>query len=785
MKKSIVIASTLVAGASATGVGAAGTVPNPYFGSDTLFNVTTSAISGASLGPTGAYVAGGSGSGQSAMANRVANSATQQTAPMSKMLTSGACQYNLASPSVAGTFTENATGIVIGMDAVDVLSSVTSGAASACNGTADQSKTGLAYDNSSVFGASGNQTNGSQNWKYILALVYGGKDITTGTVDCTQPARTNLVNNWSALFENKCTNGNSVCTDATHNNVLWHAFRRDEASGTSDVFSALLGLSPSTSQSSNNGFGASPYCNALNWDTDANNNGTVKGPGATTNFCSFGAHDQWTGPGGIVDPNSACVIGSASTSCTTAGKGNHRRPPPGTWGDNPDPSQTTNSADVLVTDMQDNDPVRRPCIGNAQNATKSAEQTCNLDGALGLVQVIPASDFIVDLKLQQYPTTVCNGSFIFGNPVNVLNCAPFKTSVHSGECPNGDSLISGGCLVPISATSSQCATNASISPTLTNRTLPSVDGRVYNFHMRDGDLTDGSCAYIEQIVQTGTATPLSLDFVGGGGRIHSQNTIFAGTSTTQVGCQMVDATDQIGCLVQADPCSIGYAGDGGKSWNLHGGTIKDGPFTFPTATVTDAIRVDQVYPQASTAQLMGVKTQAAGIEYQVGRKLYLNSIIGFGNITAGGSGVTDPATGELTLAQFESVAANINPILASVGYFTTGTQAGELGAAGTGGTAASPFCEDFNQSLVCGSGAPTNDNACFRNPSTVANDIAAGSANPANTVNSTVCGNGVVEAFEECDPGAGATAATATCSTTCRCAGRTSYEPSGTGYACQ
>jgi hypothetical protein len=782
MKKSLAIGASLVAGASATSVGATGTVPSPYFGSDTLASVTANAISGAGLGPSGAYVAGGSAAGVAAMANRTANSATQQTAPATKMLTSSACQFNLASGS-AGTFTTNATGIVIGLDAIDVLASTTSGAASACNGTADQSGTGLAYSGSSVFGSGGNQSNSLQNWKYVLALVYGGKDVTTGVVDCNQTSRRNLVSNWSSLYQNGCANGNSVCSDSTHNSALWHAFRRDDGAGTSDVFSSLIGLSPSQSQSANNGFGTDPYCNALNWDTDANNNGTVKGPGATTNFCSFGAHDQWTGPGGIVDPNSACVIGSASSSCTTAGKGNHRRPPPGTWGDNPDSSQTTNSADVLPTDLQDNDPIRRPCIGNGQNATKSAEQTCNLDGALGLVQVIPDTQFIKDtLKLQQFPTTPCNGSFIFGNPVNVFNCAPFKTSVHSGECANGDALIGGGCLVPISSTSSQCLTNASISPTLTSRTLPNVDGRVYNVHLRDGDLNDGSCAYIEQTVQNGTATPLSRDFVGGGGRIHTQNTIFAGTSTSQVGCQLVATDDQIGCLVQADPCSIGFGGDGAKTWNQRA----NAGITNPSGTVTDAIRIDQVYPTQSSAQLLGVKTTATGIEYQFGRKLYFNSIVGFGNITAGGSGVTDPATGELTLAQYESVASDINPILSTAGFFTTGPQGGQLGAAGTGGTAASPFCEDFNQQLVCGSSSLGNDNACFRNPSTVANDIAAGSAAVASTVNSTICGNGIVEAFEECDPGASATAGTSTCSNTCRCAGRTSYEPNGSGgYACQ
>ena len=57
------------------------------------------------------------------------------------------------------------------------------------------------------------------------------------------------------------------------------------------------------------------------------------------------------------------------------------------------------------------------------------------------------------------------------------------------------------------------------------------------------------------------------------------------------------------------------------------------------------------------------------------------------------------------------------------------------------------------------------------------------SADPTQSTVSTVCGNGVKEAFEECDPGNGASAGTATCSTTCRCAGITSFL-AGTAAQC-
>src|SRR5262249_7934303 len=150
---------------------------------------------------------------------------------------------------------------------------------------------------------------------YVLALVYGGLDLSTGIVDCGQGSRHALVSSWASLYQNGCASPDGVCADSAHSGALWHAFRLDDSSAASAVFAEALGLSPAPSASAANGFGASPFCNAINWDaTNANTN------------CTAGAHNQWTGPGGVDDPAS-----------TTTPK--HRRPPPGTWGDSPDPTQ--------------------------------------------------------------------------------------------------------------------------------------------------------------------------------------------------------------------------------------------------------------------------------------------------------------------------------------------------------------------------------------------------------------------------------------------------------------
>src|SRR5271154_4634578 len=111
MKTSLAIVTALLVGASATGASA---LVAPYFGSDTLFNVTNGVITNLGLSPSTAYVAGGSGTGQNAMLAK-----SQASAPMSKMLTNGACSFN--DTTKAGLGVGNASGIVIGMDAVDVL----------------------------------------------------------------------------------------------------------------------------------------------------------------------------------------------------------------------------------------------------------------------------------------------------------------------------------------------------------------------------------------------------------------------------------------------------------------------------------------------------------------------------------------------------------------------------------------------------------------------------------------------------------------------------------------
>jgi cysteine-rich repeat protein len=180
-------------------------------------------------------------------------------------------------------------------------------------------------------------------------------------------------------------------------------------------------------------------------------------------------------------------------------------------------------------------------------------------------------------------------------------------------------------------------------------------------------------------------------------------------------------------------------------------------------------------PGTASVQALGT----AG-EYQLAGKLYFNSLVGFGAIAAEGAAGTagNPgAAAELTLAQYEAFSSptgapahtNIVPILNLYGYFGLGSASPQNNKHGHD-TNDTPFCEDFNEHTICG--AVGNANGCTNNDA-VAGLPGETGANPATApIESTICGDGIVEAYEECD---GTAKAGTGCSSTCRCV--LNYDP--------
>lgn len=779
MRKSIVIATFALAGAGAVGVGATLVMA----GSDTLKPVTLDLVSSFNGGAplcTGAisiqYNGGGSGAGENAML-----AGTQTVAPMSRFLATNVCKGVGGGGVTAGSQTAN--GLIVGLDGLAIIGSSIHAGASSCNGATggttasscsvdagvpiDQAH-GLAF-NTTVSGSFGTYT--FQNWKDVLRVLYMGKD-NTGAVNCNSALRNYLASNWTQVFEDP-----GGCTGCT---TIRHLWRRDDASGTTDIFSQLLGFGgPSATGGSQVAaavgtyyFGSDNLCNA------AVNNGFTSGTTAT----GWGA----TLPG---------ENGGAEQGTTSGGT-------------------TTVQAGIVPNDDQDHDPIRVLCAGSGTSGRVSTEQVCerltynpnaatvsvasNGSGGVSITLLTGGSGYLstptvningggcatppqatatlsgssvstitvnspgtgcatlpsVDLDFyqgtlglvlpiittntlgaDQYHTNGCSGS-------SSAISAPLVPSVNSrgsvvlvgGNCPNGDPSINSGnqCTVPFDTTQSpatpNCLANAGQTPSSSSSTSQggtgigpnpqTADGRVYNLWVYKNAGTATAPVWV--VANDDSNRPL----YGAYYRIHSTLPYTLGATA----CAVQDSTLQIGCLTQSDQCTFGYAGKEGAAQ--------------PGAT---ALKIFGVPPVVACIQALG----NPNVEYPISRKLYLDTIAGFQNAS----------TAEQALAACEG---NAGPNAGSVLQAILNEDFVPLPDAGPNAiNGGNSICEDFNEHMLCDAGL-VNGNAC---------DAGAGVTGISVT---TTCGNGVKEAFEDCDPADPVSTAAcpnsgAGCSTTCRC----------------
>src|SRR5581483_5291347 len=96
------------------------------------------------------------------------------------------------------------------------------------------------------------------DWRDVLKVVFAGVSHTGDTdTGCSSEIRRTIVNNWSSFFQTACSGGTGTgaCT------TLQHVYRRDDGSGTTDVFSQLVGITPNPSAASNFATGVSGFCN--------------------------------------------------------------------------------------------------------------------------------------------------------------------------------------------------------------------------------------------------------------------------------------------------------------------------------------------------------------------------------------------------------------------------------------------------------------------------------------------------------------------------------------------
>jgi hypothetical protein len=146
--------------------------------------------------------------------------------------------------------------------------------------------------------------------------------------------------------------------------------------------------------------------------------------------------------------------------------------------------------------------------------------------------------------------------------------------------------------------------------------------------------------------------------VSGFYRMHTtRNTNLHGSVPTVAACLALTSTDQIGCLVKANSCSIGYAGrESVDDWATlgppAGGTVKN--FAFQIGET-----------QPSIGAIQAFATHPVGVTpYNLARGLWLNSLSGGG---LGGPGPANPplSAAELSLWNWEATsnATHIDPII--------------------------------------------------------------------------------------------------------------------------
>lgn len=365
-----------------------------------------------------------------------------------------------------------------------------------------------------------------------------------------------------------------------------------------------------------------------------------------------------------------------------------------------------------MPETQDEDPIRRKCFGPKvvinDSPTAPREEVCSADGNLGLVLPIEPPPAIT--TGERYPSIACEDTIDFQ-----FGPAPKRPTGDPVRCPNGDAPQDGQCLLPTRSAANalgyafDCLNNGLNVPAALFDTdgngsdypdapltdaKGNADGRAYNLVLR---AADGTVRTTTRPNPTALGT-MTVPVIGAYYRIHSSRSGLVAPNNLKVCATQDDATDQIGCLVQSNPCSMGYAG---------GGAVSNNPGTV-------AALVNGVAPTPANVQALLV----GGTTYPIARKLYLNSLKGFDSLlTSGDPGAPTGKDAELDLAK---CFANL-PFSTAAAFGTAINVATPYGfvpiPAPVGGGTPHALCEDFIDSSC--SGTTGNVDACKGNPTDI------------------------------------------------------------------
>lgn len=601
---------TRVLGAAIMAIGFAATsaqgAPLILAGSDTLEDVTNDVINVCDLGQLISYAGGGSGVGEGKLTSGV-----QQIAPMSRQLNKGVR---------GGACGDSATQLLIGLDGIAILTanqlfgdSLNLTPDDPTDDCSDSIQGGMALSVPGCTPADGCSTPGTyvfNDWADVLAMVYGGQNHVPNSIapqllmggarnpariNCAGPVRQALVNNWAAIFSDAIADPQSCRTDSCLK--LKHAFRRGDQSGTTDTFVTLAGMIP-----------IPPFT------TTTANLVPSKDSFATANpFCNAGEAVMNKGDSDYLDLDPIRRIADSEVAAlarlgleqVAEGYAPPSNPPtiPGI-DDRVEPAVTL-LADYAVSTEQNilPDP-------NLPSSLALEQAALTMRKGLGVVLPIEIPGNFNDETVMYYSPSPSGGE-----PV-LCSVGKFAPSLADGQHP-GQALCPDGspqpCLLPVNLDNPavpnfNCLTNSPVpaSP-------PVRDARVYNLLVVNSAGKYVRDSYVNPNLPTLTAVRQNR-VVSAFFRLHVSQTTYFGGFPPGINCKKFTSTDQIGCLVEANPCSIGYAGR----------EAADGVLNV-------AFEVQGVRPTADAiSNLVNGSGQPV---YPLARALWVNSVNGFSSVT--------------------------------------------------------------------------------------------------------------------------------------------------------
>lgn len=649
MRKLFVGATFLILGAGAASNAMAALALK---GSDTLEDVARDVIAACPSAITAAvsYVGGGSGGGEAAM---IAATPTQQVAPMSRELS------GTTSPVVACDASKGAQELLLGLDGIAIVGAnqIAAGGGDSLEktpSTSDDCGDAIVGGKSvactaGVDGCDGSGTYTFTDWRDVLAMVYAGQNHAAGAltvnegavsdprynpavpatphklrnpvrINCASQVRVNLVNSWGTLFSDVGAASPLTCRTGTCVK-LKHAFRRGDLSGTTDTFVGLVGLisipgftktlSPTSVQfpGIDGAATANPFCNAGDGPMNKGDSDYLDLDPIRRIADSESAALARTGLEQVAE-------GYLAPANPPAVRGNDTRvdPPVGVLTDKAWSNFQNVGVDATI-------------VGGVAGWQAGQAAALAARKGLGLVLTI------------EIPTNFGDDQAAYWSPSPTPGQAPvkcdpgvFAPSLIGANviCPDGSGPNL--CLLPVgsSGTNFNCLSDAPVPAS-----SPVRDTRVYNLMVFNAAGKFVKDNYFNPNLSTLTAVRQNR-VVSAYFRLHTtQVTNFGGTPTVASNptgsCKTFSSTNQIGCLVRANPCSIGFAGrEAVDAANLS--------MAFQIGQNGSSV-VASALP-ASQSRIENLVT-LAGPAYPISRKLWVNAYVGLANVSnVNGAGVT-------------------------------------------------------------------------------------------------------------------------------------------------